>query len=356
MRILIFTRYGRQGASSRIRFYQYLPYLKAQGVDVTVAPLLGDDYVHALYAGGRKRSATILGAYFRRAGHLRGSRRFDLVWIEKELFPLLPAWGERWLNRLSVPYVADFDDAIFHNYDQHRRPAVRRLLGGKIGEVMRRSILVVAGNGYLADHARQAGAERVEYLPTVVDLDRYPAAPPSAGRTFTVGWVGTPLTARYVRAVRPALADLCLRDGAHVVLVGAGEQTMAGVPLETPAWSEETEAAQIRRFDVGIMPLPDAPFERGKCGYKLIQYMACGRPVVASPVGVNRQIVREGVNGFLAATPADWVRALSALREDRARRARMGEEARKTVEREYCLQVTAPRLLALLRGAAAGKR
>jgi glycosyltransferase involved in cell wall biosynthesis len=121
--------------------------------------------------------------------------------------------------------------------------------------------------------------------------------------------------------------------------------------VETRSWSEETEVKEIQGFDVGIMPLPDEPWERGKCGYKIIQYMACGKPTVASPVGVNQHIIAEGVDGFLAATPVQWVQALRTLRHDHGLRGRMGKAARRKVEREYSLQVTAPRLASLLRSA-----
>jgi glycosyltransferase involved in cell wall biosynthesis len=117
-------------------------------------------------------------------------------------------------------------------------------------------------------------------------------------------------------------------------------------------WDEATETAEIGNFDVGIMPLPDNPWERGKCGFKLIQYMACGKPVVASPVGVNREIVVEGVNGFLASTQKEWVDALLRLKENPALRRTMGERGRRMVEERYCLQVTAPRLQRILLDAA----
>ena len=119
-------------------------------------------------------------------------------------------------------------------------------------------------------------------------------------------------------------------------------------------WREETEATEVSRFDVGVMPLPDEPFERGKCGYKLIQYMACGIPVVASPVGVNRQIVRHGESGFLASTAEEWIQALQLLHGDVALRKRMGAAGRRFFEREYSLQSTAPRLAEILRNAARG--
>lgn len=354
MKVFLLSRYSRLGASSRLRSYQYLPHLKAQGIDVRVASLLGDDYIKDLYAGRRKDLGAILRAYIQRLGYLLKSGRFDLLWVEYEILPWLPAWGEGILARLGVPYIVDYDDAIFHRYDMHPRSMVRALLGRKIDGVMRRAALVVVGNKYLADRAKRAGARWVEYLPTVIDLERYRTEPQHENLVFTIGWIGSPTTAQYLHLVSHALAEVC-RDGCtRLVLVGSGQVQLNGVPTEIRTWSEETEVGHIQSFDVGIMPMPDDPWARGKCGYKLIQYMACGRSVVASRVGVNPEIVEDGVSGFLARTTADWVRALSALRESRSLRKRMGGSGRAKVEARYCLEVTAPRLVSLMRSVVEG--
>jgi len=208
--------------------------------------------------------------------------------------------------------------------------------------------MVTVGNDYLAERARRAGATRVEQLPTTVDLDRYQTAPESENTSYTIGWIGSPTTVGYLNLVQPALAEVSRNDGAQLVVVGGHrELALSGVPTVALPWSEESEVSDIQRFDVGIMPLRDSPWERGKCGYKLIQYMACGRPVVASPVGVNAQIVDHGVNGFLASTTDEWISALDRLR-DAPLRQRMGRAGRTKVERAYALQVTAPRLASLL--------
>lgn len=349
MNILLLSRYSRLGASSRVRFYQYLPYLRDHGFHVTIAPLLDDDYLNDVYASKRKRFGSILKGYLQRIRYLHTNRRYDLLWIEKELFPWLPAWAETLLSRIGVPYIVDYDDAIFHNYDLHHNKLVCVLLGNKIDTVMHQAALVIAGNDYLANRARQAGARQVEVLPSVIDLERYPSMCHSTNEIFTIGWIGTPVTARYLRLIRSALAEVCQGDRGRLVLVGSGQVELDAVPAEIRRWSEKTEVANIQGFDVGIMPLPDDPWERGKCGYKLIQYMACSKPVVASPVGVNKQIVEDGVNGFLASTIDDWVRALSVLRDNPDLRKSMGKAGRRKVEAAYSVQVTAPRLVNLLR-------
>lgn len=350
-RVLLLSRHGRLASTSRLRMFQYVPALEAHGVEVTTVPLLSDDYLQNFYEGRRTGRAEIAAAYARRLLDLLRARRYDLVWTQYELLPWLPAWGERLLNLMGVPYAVDYDDAIFHRYDQHPRRIVRTLLGGKIDTVMRCAALVTAGNEYLMDRARQAGARRVEYLPTVVDLDRYPVAPPQQGPEFRIGWVGSPVTAKYLELVRPALQAISERAPVRLVIVGSGPVTLPGLPIEIHPWDESTEVPLIQSFDVGIMPLPDDHWERGKSGYKLIQYMACGRPVIASPVGVNRQIVRHGQNGFVAESLPAWIDALESLRQNPDLRAQMGHVGRAMVEADYCLQVTAPRLVDLLRAA-----
>jgi glycosyltransferase involved in cell wall biosynthesis len=219
---------------------------------------------------------------------------------------------------------------------------------------MRRAALVLVGNEYLAERARQAGAKRVECLPTVVDVERYDQALCRVQGLCTIGWIGSPMTAPYLTLVQAVLSEVCQQGNVRVVIVGAQHIPLAGVPVETRAWSEQTEVQEIQSFDVGIMPLPDEPWERGKCGYKLIQYMACSKPAVASPVGVNRHIIAHGIDGFLASTPTQWVQTLRTLCQDRALRERIGQAARRKVAQEYSLQVTAPRLVSLLSSAVQG--
>lgn len=346
---VFFPKYTRAGASSRYRSFQYLPALDAAGLRFTASPLLDDAYLAHKYAHGRVRIGDVLCAFARRLWAVLAVPRAAVVVIEYELLPWFPVVLERWLAWRGCRLVVDYDDALFHQYDAHPNPWVRRLLGRKIATVMRLAHTVVAGNAYLADYARRAGAPRVAVIPTVIDLARYSAKDAaSASGVFTIGWIGSPSTARYLRDIAPALARVC-RDGrARVRLVGSGPVDLPGVPVEVVAWREETEVDAIRGFDVGIMPLPDEPWARGKCGLKLIQYMACGLPVVASPVGVNAEMVEAGSNGFLALTPEEWVTALHKLALDRDLRRAMGLAGREKVEKKYCLQLTGPSLVALL--------
>ena len=354
VKVFFFTKYTRVGASSRYRTFQYLPALQAAGCACQVSALFDEAYLSQKYRHGRGRVGRVLRAIIRRLWAVLMVPSGALVVIEYELLPYSPALLERWLLWRGCHLVVDYDDALFHRYDQHGNCWVRRLLGGKIATVMRLAHLVVAGNAYLADYARRAGARRVEVIPTVVDLARYPDASPFCdAAVFTIGWIGSPTTARFLREIAPALAEVCKDGRARVRLIGSGPVDLPGVPVELLDWNEATEVEEMRRFDVGIMPLPDEPWARGKCGFKLIQYMACGLPVVASPVGVNAEIVAPGSNGFLASTPDEWVTALRNLAVDRDLRLAMGRAGRGKVEEKYSLQVTGPRMTALLQSVVA---
>lgn len=355
MRLLMLPRYDALGASSRLRMLQYIPSLEASGFHVDVAPLLDDGYVTDLYAGNVS-VWKVARAYLRRLRVMWSASHYDVVWVEKELFPWLPAWIETRILPRKAAVVADYDDAVFHRYDRHRLGIVRWLLGTKIDRFMQRADMVTAGNGYLAEHAKAAGARHVEWLPTVVDLDRYsqPAPTESAGEV-TIGWIGSPATAHYLQPLTAALQQLSSQHPLRWVAIGARADQLQGTPFEAWPWSECGEVAMLQQFDIGIMPLPDEPWERGKCGYKLIQYMACGLPVVASPVGVNVYIVDAGENGELAHTPDEWVQALSRLAADGNLRRQMGAVGRQSVESSYSLQAQATHLAGMLRTAVSRK-
>lgn len=348
MKLLALTKYGRQAASTRQRLMQYEPYLARDGVAITYAPLFDDDYVEQLSRGRRAGAAQIAGAYARRLRLLLGRCDADLIWLHYEAFPFLPAPFERLVGKLRRPVILDYDDAIFHMYDDHARGSVRRLLGRKLHATIALADAVTVGNDYLRDYALPLNPN-VHVLPTVVDTAVYR---PVAARTdgpLVVGWIGSPSTWRYVEPVLPALLDQLAAAGAVFRAVGAGPGAERWPGVEALSWSEATEVAAVQSMDIGIMPLPDERWAWGKCGYKLIQYMACGLPVIASPVGVNSRIVRDGVNGFLASNADAWTQAMAHLLGDAALRARLGSAGRAIAEQEYSLATYAPVLASLVR-------
>ena len=351
MRVLALSKYDRLAASPRHRFLAYAPSLARAGVELSLSPLFDDDYLAAKFERGRSGALSVGRAYLRRLRALLKSRRWDLLWVHCELFPYFPAWAEAVLARLDVPYVFDYDDAIFHMYDQHPRRAVRQVLGGKIGRVIAGARATTAGSQYLADYASRHG-RHVHVVPTVVDLERYPVKNGSAGdRPFTVGWIGSPSTSVYLDLVAPALQAVAAEAPLRLILVGSPPRTIPGVDVDVRKWSEEREVQDLLECDAGIMPLPDAPWARGKCAFKLIQYMACGLPTIAAPVGANREVVDERT-GLFATTTEEWTTALRKLRDAPDLRADLGRAGRARIEDRYSLQSQEARVLEILTTAA----
>lgn len=345
-----FVRHGDRAAATRQRLLQFGDYFRQEGIELAVSPLFSNTYLDRLYADDRRSLHSVLQAYWSRLADLIAARDAQFLWVYAELFPYLPGWSERVVKALGVPVIYDFDDAFFHQYDRHSNPAIRRLLGRKLEPALKSASLAVCGNRYLADYAGRF-CRRTEIVPTVVDTSVFApsAVREIANKVTTVGWIGSPSTWKYVLPFVPLLQSLAGQENLRISAVGAGYGGPRPRGFEFRAWTEEDEVALIQEMDIGIMPLPDEPWARGKCGYKLIQYMACGLPVIASPVGVNSEIVEHGVNGFLAESEREWADAIRRLAADPQLRRSMGMAGRKTVERRYSLSVQGPRLARMVR-------
>lgn len=348
MKILFFTRYTRLGASSRLRFFQFFPYFNSKGIVVDTSPLFNDQYLNELYGKKKISRWNIINSYFNRLVDLLKVYKYDLIVIEKELFPFFPALVEVMFSFFKVKYIVDYDDAIFHNYDQHPNQFVRRFLGNKIGTVMRCASLVVAGNAYLEEYAVKSGSKKVIIIPTVIDTYQYKVKEVQNPSEVIIGWIGSPSTLKYVEMLKPVLNEIKSKYPIKLHIIGG----KAGVGLdeieEVVEWSETGEVEMIRKFDIGIMPLKDQLWEYGKCGYKLIQYMGCGLPVVGSPIGVNNVIIKEGVNGYKPIDADEWMKALESLIVNQRLRVAMGKEGRFMVEESYSLEKASKTWISLI--------
>lgn len=349
IRALGLALYGQLAASTRYRLGQYVPGLRELGIDLQIRSLLGDDYLQRRFDGGPLPLGSMLRDSVSRLQQLREQKRFDAAIVYCEVFPLLPAVLERALLRL--PYVYDMDDAFYLRYRIGLKRVLEPLLGDKFDKVMQRAAAVTAGNRTLADYAGVHNRNVTE-LPTVVDTDRYVPRPQRKPGVFTVGWIGSPSTSVYLNELVEPLSRLGRELTLRLVLVGG--KAPAPIPnvdvLEIP-WQEESEVDLINTFDVGVMPLTDDPWARGKCAFKLIQYMACGVPAIASPVGANVDVLTPGC-GLMAANAAEWMAALRELQSDASRRLTMGEAARQRVVEHYSLAGSVPRFADVIRGAA----
>ena len=357
VRLLALTKYDSMAATTRQRFVQYEPALGDAGISVDFAPLFGNRHIERLTAGRRASPIAVLLAYARRLSVLLRAHRYDVLWVHCELFPFWPGVMERLAALWGKPIVYDCDDAIFHMYDASSSRLVRRLLGRKLVPLLRSASACCCGNAYLRQYAAQYCPNSI-VLPTVVDTELYrPRAKASEG-PLVIGWIGSPSTWAFVRPLLPVLRGLVEEYGVVVRAVGAGDaaERDAFPGLELVAWSEASEIAAVQAMDIGIMPVTDGPFQRGKCGYKLIQYMACGLPVIGSPIGVNATIVEPGINGYLATSAEEWRDALARLIEDGDRRAAMGQAGRARVVADFSLAGQAPRLVELFQAVVGAKR
>lgn len=352
IRVLGLSLYGPQAASHRVRLSQFQAGLAAAGIDLQIQSLLDNAYLQRSFSGGRPSLRGLLAAYGRRLQALRKADRFELAIVHCELLPYLPGWLERYL--LHIPFVYDCDDAFFLKYRSGRLRALQPLLGAKADRMMAAAVAVTAGNTTLAAHALRFNSS-VAVLPSVVSTDQFrPASSPPAeraGGAFTVGWIGSPSTAPYLQLLVEPLQQLAFDRPVRLLVVGGPAPAIAGVEIIEKPWSLDQEVQLIQQFDVGVMPLPDSPWARGKCAYKLIQCMACGIPVVASPVGANVDAVPKEC-GLLAESPEEWLAAFRRLAADLSLRLRMGRAARHWVEKRYSQRSALPLLTGVIQHAA----
>jgi len=349
MKILVLSKYDDKGASSRYRFYQYVPSLRNEGWEVKTEPLLSNNYIAFLYDNKELPLLEIILSYFKRIFLLLKKNKYDIIWIEQESFPWIPFFIEKIFIKSKTKIVTDYDDAFFHRYDQHSNKIVRYLLGSKIDSVMNYADLILAGNDYLARRARANHVKQIEIFPTVVDTEIFKKMKVHKDNVFTIGWIGSPGTAKYLYTIRNAFKKVFDEGGVKFSFIGAGDLMFDEFPYENINWDETTEVKEISKFDVGIMPLPDSPWERGKCGFKLIQYLSCCIPVIGSPVGVNDKIIQHGINGFKANSTEDWVKYFQILKNDSALREKMGIQGRNFIINNYSLKNNSMRLVSLFK-------
>ncbi len=358
MKVLVLATFPSTAACTRYRCALFFDYLKSHGIECELRPFLGKAAFRNLYrrGGWLSKVGQVLKAALLRAREVFAVSGFDVVFVQREAMLFGPPVVEWWCARvLRKPLVFDFDDAIFVPYTSptYGRLATWLKWPGKTATLLRWATSVIAGNNYLADYARQFNGE-VTIIPTVVEATNW--ATKSKGSSphssIVVGWIGSPTTTRYLLSVLPVLERLATRHRFVLRVVGANEPIcVPGLEVENVAWQQSTEVEQFQSLDVGLYPIVEDRWSVGKSGFKAIQYLAAGVPCVASPVGVNREIIKHDTNGLLAATPAEWEQQLERLLTDAELRQRLAAAGRCTVAERYSLEVHAPRLLAVLQAA-----
>jgi glycosyltransferase involved in cell wall biosynthesis len=323
-----------------------VPGLAQMGIDLEIVYLLGDDYLRERFSGRSIPYSAIVNSGLARFVDLSHQNNYDMLILYCELFPLLPSWAERLLIR--KPYIYDFDDAFYLKYRAGRMATLSPILGRKFDRIMAGASVVTAGNKVLAKYAMSHNPETA-FLPTVLDTKRYIPQPEKRGtEIFTVGWIGSPSTAPYLSELVAPLSTIGQQGLVKFIVIGGKAPIIPNVTVIEVEWNEDTEVDIINSFDVGLMPLPNDEWARGKCAFKLIQYMACALPVIGSPVGANLEVIRHDW-GLLATSACEWVNALITLRDDPVRRKTMGQEGRKQVIQQYSLQKNLPVLANIIR-------
>jgi glycosyltransferase involved in cell wall biosynthesis len=338
----------------RFRLEQWAPHLAANGIEIGFAPFETAELHAVLYREGHRldKIAGIATAFARRFETVRAARTADVVYLFREAALLGPAIIERLLARTGVPMVFDFDDAVFEAYKSPSNGYLSLLkFPRKTATICRLSTHVLAGSPYLAEYARRYN-NHVTVVPTTIDTERYQPQPRSTGGPIFIGWSGSHSTVQHLRRVDRALQRLATTRNFQLRVIGTNAYSVQGISVDAMPWRSETEVDDLRRIDIGIMPLPDDRWSRGKCALKALQYMALGIPTVCSPVGVNTDIIQHGENGLLAGSDDEWVESLSRLIDSKPLRERLGAAGRGTVESKYSSAVQAPIVSDLLQSVA----
>lgn len=319
---------SQHGASTRYRVLQFLPALEEAGAEVTVE--------------------TIERGWFARNRQFKRVGDFDLVFLQKRLVGVYQALL---LRRHAPRLVYDLDDAVMYRDSRiGRHESMRRWR--RFRAIAGMADLVIAGNSYLAEHVTGAGGEAT-VIPTVLDPDEYRASaqPTNDRQNVIVGWIGSRSTLKYWLDLKPVFEALVERsERVRFRLICDEFPDLPELPIETRAWAKDTEAAELADFDIGLAPLRRDVWTRGKCGFKILQYFAAGKPVVCTPVGANAEIVEDEVDGLYAVTGAEWIDRVGKLIDDAPLRRRLGEKGRRKVADEYSIQAWAPRWVEALTG------
>ena len=353
MKILFLTFGNEVIASSRTRVYQYLPALREAGdkvlvinycsaIEARVAALRSSNTSQQWSSLIRRRVLRLwclCFTVFQTVRFVVLSGFYDIVFIQKVL---LPAWIQRIVTLLNTNVVFDYDDAVYAESAPYSRQRFEGLL--------KSSSLAIVENDATEQYAKDLGVRTVK-ITGPIDTERYRPRPARREeRPVVIGWIGSPGTTPYLRLIAEPLRTVIAKYPDVIVdFVGAGPIDLPGVTIRRHEWSLDTEVSSLEMFDVGVMPLPDNEWTRGKGGYKLLQYMAMGIPGVASPVGINSQVVRHGANGFLATTDDEWIEALTRLIESKELRQTLGERARRDAIETYSLRSSTPVLHAALK-------
>jgi glycosyltransferase involved in cell wall biosynthesis len=355
MKVLFIEPYPIEGPSSRYRVEQYVPYLRDKGLRCIVRPFVSSPFYKVLYKKGFyfKKILFFLWSSIGRFFDIFIAMRSDVIFIHLEAFPLGPPMLEYLFKKMGKRIIYDLDDAIYRRTSSPANRFFRYLRSpSKIKKIIEISDYVITCNGYLEDYARRFN-KNVISIHTSVDTEKFTLRSyikKDIGNV-TIGWIGSHSTAPYLKELEGVLRRLSVNHSFSLKIIGAGYHGLdiPGVDIENLNWDIGSEITEFQSLDIGVYPLPENEWTLGKTGFKAIQYMSVGVPCVASNVGANRDIVKDGVNGYLARTEEEWFEKLSALIMDRDLRIKIGSAGRRTVEEKYSINVNAPKYFNIIK-------
>ena len=359
MRVLFLTKYPEEGASSRYRVYQYLPYLREQGLICKVQSFMSPRMYRMVFRTGYTFIKILHtgAAIIRRLAVLFTAKKYDLIFMQRECLPFGPPFMERLFHKWNIPTIFDYDDALFifksstHNklIDFIKRPQ-------RLFEIFSLVDCVLTGNDYLKECASKYSTMARTFL-VAEDTDKYNQKPEyKNNEMFTIGWLGSPSTEKYLHLITPVLQKICKKyPHVQVKVIGGGNFKAEGVPVVHVAWNLESEVEELHSFDIGIMPLPLEEWSKGKSGGKARTYMAVGLPAVCTAIGFNLELIDNERTGFLVTSENEWISVLSKLIEDPYLRKKVGTAARDFVIKKQSIHVLAPQLLEILQEVAGGR-
>ena len=351
MKVLFVVPYPpEKAASQRFRVEQFLPYLRSQGVRYKLASFWDAETFAILYTKGRilQKVAGTLKGFLKRLLLLPQLQRYDYVFLHREATPVGPPWFE-WMAAkvLRKKLIFDFDDAIWlENTSEENEPAAKYKQHYKVAKICAWSYKVSAGNYYLQHYALQFNSQAV-YLPTTVDMGKYNQLKHQETAQVTIGWTGSHSTLPYLKLLEPVLQRLEQKHTFDFVVIADRAPDLDLRSLRFIPWRAETEVEDLLQFNIGVMPLPETAWAKGKCAFKALQYMALGIPAVVSAIGANMQAVPDGAVGYTCATEQEWYERLEQLLTSSSLRSSMGAAGSAWVAEKYSLAAYQPTFLSL---------
>ncbi|MES1218701.1 MAG: glycosyltransferase family 4 protein [Bacteroidota bacterium] len=317
--------------AQRFRFEQYFEYLSSNGYDCELAHLLTANEAKIFYSKGKAMSKAwiVLKSFFRRYRQCSNANKYAIVFIQREAFITGTTFFERMLRRSKAKMISDINKkfAFLKNPD-------------KTASLIKMADLIIAGNAYLADYAKNFNTNII-IIPTTIDTNEYkPDYQYKKDKPIIIGWSGSFTTIQHFKYAVPALIKLQQKYGNSILIKVIGDAGYKNEELNIISldWNKRDELKELNSFHLGIMPLPDDEWSKGKCGLKGLQYMSLGIPTIMSPVGVNCEIINDGVNGFLANDEVEWIDKITLLIESKELREKLGHQSRQTVIERYSVE------------------